>query len=128
MITRWFDALRVSAESRKKNRHEGSFIVYSHPLYQVFISFQFWSVCDRCGVPGEQVRFGLCYVHSRFLHVRYRLTNQTVASCGSEGVPVSFSRLKQRPEVEVKSCQVTCPPDPPLPSKLIALMAFLGYR
>ncbi|KAM4736747.1 Ig-like V-type domain-containing protein FAM187A [Anableps anableps] len=118
---------RVSTESKKKKRHRSSFIVYSHPLYQVFIGFQSWTVCDRCGVPGEQVRVGLCYVHSRFLQVRYRLNNETVASCGSEGVPMIFSHLKQGPKIEVKSCQVTCPPEPPPPSKVIALMAFLGY-
>uniref|UniRef100_A0A3B3TZA1 Family with sequence similarity 187 member A n=1 Tax=Poecilia latipinna TaxID=48699 RepID=A0A3B3TZA1_9TELE len=95
-----------------------SFIVYSHPMYKVFISFRSWSVCDRCGAPGEQVRIGLCYVYSRFLHVRYRLANQTVASCGSEGVPVSFSRINQEPKVEIRSCQVTCPPEPSPPSKL----------
>uniref|UniRef100_M4A4E0 Family with sequence similarity 187 member A n=1 Tax=Xiphophorus maculatus TaxID=8083 RepID=M4A4E0_XIPMA len=103
-----------------------SFVVYSHPMYKVFISFRSWSVCDRCGAPGEQVRIGLCYVHSRFLHVRYRLANQTVASCGSEGVPMSFSRINQGPKVEIRSCQVTCPPEPPPPSKVTALMAFLG--
>ncbi|MED6243454.1 hypothetical protein ATANTOWER_020344 [Ataeniobius toweri] len=118
---------RFSQESRKKIRYRGSFIIYSQPLYQVFISFQSWSVCDRCGVPGEQVRVGLCYVHSRFLHVRYRWANQTVASCGSEAVPTSFSLIKQGPKVEVKSCNVTCPNEAPPPSKLIALMAFLGY-
>uniref|UniRef100_A0A3B3XXS6 Ig-like domain-containing protein n=1 Tax=Poecilia mexicana TaxID=48701 RepID=A0A3B3XXS6_9TELE len=95
-----------------------SFVVYSHPMYKVFISYRSWSVCDRCGAPGEQVRIGLCYVYSRFLHVRYRLANQTVASCGSEGVPVSFSRINQEPKVEIRSCQVTCPPEPSPPSKL----------
>ncbi|XP_012735481.2 Ig-like V-type domain-containing protein FAM187A [Fundulus heteroclitus] len=118
---------RFSEERRKKKRYRGSLVTQSQPLYQVFISFQTWSVCDRCGVPGEQVRVGLCYIHSRFLHVRYRWANQTVASCGSEAVPVSFSRLKQGPKVEVRRCEVTCPPEPPPPSKLVALMAFLGY-
>uniref|UniRef100_A0A8C6S9E7 Ig-like domain-containing protein n=1 Tax=Neogobius melanostomus TaxID=47308 RepID=A0A8C6S9E7_9GOBI len=51
-----------------------------------FTSFQAWSVCDRCGPPGEQVRVGLCYVHSPYLHVRYRRANQTVVSCGSGAV------------------------------------------
>ncbi|XP_054912904.1 Ig-like V-type domain-containing protein FAM187A [Poeciliopsis prolifica] len=116
---------RVS--ERRKRRHRSSFVVSSHPMYKVFISFRPWSVCDRCGVPGEQVRVGLCYVHSRFLHVRYRVTNQTVASCGSEGVPESFSHINQGPKIEIRSCNVTCPPEPPPPSKLIALMEFLGY-
>ncbi|XP_038165084.1 Ig-like V-type domain-containing protein FAM187A [Cyprinodon tularosa] len=118
---------RVTQESRKSKRYRDSFIIHSHPLYQIFISFQSWSVCDRCGVPGEQVRVGLCYVHSQFLHVRYRWTNHTVASCGSEAVPASFSLLKQGPKVEVKGCMVTCPTEAPPPSKLIALMTFLGY-
>ncbi|KAM7411178.1 hypothetical protein PAMA_021252 [Pampus argenteus] len=102
----------------------------AQPLYRVFTSFRPWSVCDRCGVPGEQVRVGLCYVHSNFLHVRYRRANQTVASCGSGAVPRAFSRLKQSrvgAKLEFKSCQVTCPNKAPPPSKLQALMAFLGY-
>ncbi|XP_047464184.1 Ig-like V-type domain-containing protein FAM187A [Mugil cephalus] len=100
------------------------------PLYRVFTSFRPWSVCDRCGVPGEQVRVGLCNVHSRFLHVRYRRANQTVASCGSGAVPRAFSNLKQRnvgATLEVKGCQVTCASHGPPSSKLLALMAFLGY-
>ncbi|XP_040908529.1 Ig-like V-type domain-containing protein FAM187A [Toxotes jaculatrix] len=102
----------------------------TQPLYQVFTSFQPWSVCDRCGVPGEQVRVGLCHVHSHFLHVRYRRANQTVASCGSGAVPRAFGFLKQNrvgASLDVKSCQVTCPAQAPPSSKLLALMAFLGY-
>nr|XP_057907749.1 Ig-like V-type domain-containing protein FAM187A isoform X2 [Doryrhamphus excisus] len=81
-------------------------------LYRVFTAFRPWSRCDRCGVPGEQVRVGLCYVHSRFLHVRYRQANATVASCGSGAVPEAFGRLKRRrhgARLEVRSCHVTCP-------------------
>uniref|UniRef100_A0A8C6P3A8 Family with sequence similarity 187 member A n=1 Tax=Nothobranchius furzeri TaxID=105023 RepID=A0A8C6P3A8_NOTFU len=80
-------------------------------LYQVFTSFQPWSVCDRCGVPGEQVRVGLCYVRSRFLHVRYRQPNQTAASCGSGALPRAFqTQMSSRTgaRLEIKSCQVTC--------------------
>uniref|UniRef100_A0A8C6VS81 Family with sequence similarity 187 member A n=1 Tax=Nothobranchius furzeri TaxID=105023 RepID=A0A8C6VS81_NOTFU len=88
-------------------------------LYQVFTSFQPWSVCDRCGVPGEQVRVGLCYVRSRFLHVRYRQPNQTAASCGSGALPRAFqTQMSSRTgaRLEIKSCQVTCPTDAPPPS------------
>ncbi|XP_071331118.1 Ig-like V-type domain-containing protein FAM187A isoform X2 [Trachinotus anak] len=99
-------------------------------LYRVFTSFQPWSVCDRCGIRGEQVRVGLCYVHSNFLHIRYRWANQTVASCGSGAVPRAFGLLKKSrvgAKLEVESCQVTCPAQAPPSSKLLALMAFLGY-
>uniref|UniRef100_A0A3B4TRW6 Family with sequence similarity 187 member A n=2 Tax=Seriola dumerili TaxID=41447 RepID=A0A3B4TRW6_SERDU len=100
------------------------------PLYRVFTSFRPWSVCDRCGVPGEQVRVGLCYVHSNFLHIRYRWANQTVASCGSGAVPRTFRLQKQSRvwvKLEVKNCHVTCPAQAPPSSKLLSLMAFLGY-
>uniref|UniRef100_A0A3B3C2S7 Family with sequence similarity 187 member A n=1 Tax=Oryzias melastigma TaxID=30732 RepID=A0A3B3C2S7_ORYME len=101
-----------------------------HPLFKVFTSFQPWSQCDRCGVEGEQVRVGLCFVHSHFLHVRYRSNNQTVASCGSEAVPKAFTQLKQSkvgPKMEVRRCQVSCPTEAPPPSKLMAFVAFLGH-
>lgn len=103
----------------------------AQPLYRTFTSFQPWTVCDRCGVPGEQVRAGLCYVHSAFLHVRYRRANQTVTSCGSGGVPRAFGNLKKSrvvAKLEVKTCQVACPAKAPPSSKYLALMAFLGYR
>ncbi|XP_074538549.1 Ig-like V-type domain-containing protein FAM187A [Halichoeres trimaculatus] len=101
----------------------------ARPLYQVFTSFGPWSVCDRCGPPGEQVRVGLCYVQSRFLHVRYRRANQTVASCGSGAVPQAFGgvrRSRREAKLEVRSCQVPCPDPAPPPSKTLALMRFLG--
>ncbi|XP_026222799.1 Ig-like V-type domain-containing protein FAM187A isoform X2 [Anabas testudineus] len=101
------------------------------PLYRVFTSFQPWSACDRCGVPGEQVRVGLCYIQSNFLHVRYRQTNQTVASCGSGAVPQAFVDLKEGKvgaKLEVKGCQVTCPTQASPSSKLYSLMAFLGHN
>uniref|UniRef100_A0A3Q3L7T2 Family with sequence similarity 187 member A n=1 Tax=Mastacembelus armatus TaxID=205130 RepID=A0A3Q3L7T2_9TELE len=89
-----------------ERRRHGS----AQPLFQVFTSFQPWSACDRCGVSGEQVRVGLCYISSRFLHVRYSGTNHTVVSCGSGGVPRAFGLLKQgrvRAKLEVKSCYNT---------------------
>uniref|UniRef100_A0A3P9K7N6 Ig-like domain-containing protein n=1 Tax=Oryzias latipes TaxID=8090 RepID=A0A3P9K7N6_ORYLA len=106
---------------------EGKETANSHPLYKVFTSFQPWSQCDRCGVEGEQVRIGLCFVHSHILHVRYRWTNQSVASCGSEAVPRAFTQLKQRkvgPKMEVKSCQVACPTEAPPPSKVAQIKVF----
>uniref|UniRef100_A0A3B4GDM3 Family with sequence similarity 187 member B n=1 Tax=Pundamilia nyererei TaxID=303518 RepID=A0A3B4GDM3_9CICH len=90
-------------------------------LYRLFTSFQPWSVCDRCGVPGEQVRAGLCYIRSRFLNVRYRRANQTVVSCGSGAVPRAFGLKQSRvaAKLEVRSCRMTCPSQAP-PSKLSA--------
>ncbi|XP_040007717.1 Ig-like V-type domain-containing protein FAM187A [Xiphias gladius] len=121
---------RLTPENISKKLKERKRLSSAQPLYRVFTSYRPWSVCDRCGLPGEQVRVGLCYVHSNFLHVRYRRANQTVASCGSGAVPRSFGRLKQSrtgAKLEVKSCQVTCPAAAPPSSKLLALMAFLGY-
>ncbi|XP_062271239.1 Ig-like V-type domain-containing protein FAM187A [Scomber scombrus] len=122
---------RLASNSRvhkklKERKEPGS----NKPLYRVFTSFRPWSVCDRCGVPGEQVRVGLCYVHSNFLHVRYRRANQTVASCGSGAVPKAFRSLKQNrvdAKLEVKRCEVMCEKEAPPPSKLHAVMSFLGF-
>ncbi|XP_019722743.1 Ig-like V-type domain-containing protein FAM187A [Hippocampus comes] len=90
------------------------------PLYQVFTAFRPWSRCDRCGMQGEQVRVGLCYVRSRFLHVRYTRLNRTVVSCGSGAVPQAFSHLKGNragARLEVRGCNVTCPTEAPPTSK-----------
>ncbi|XP_035014415.2 Ig-like V-type domain-containing protein FAM187A [Hippoglossus stenolepis] len=120
---------RLAPERTGQKLMEIKSLSSSQPLYQVFTGFQPWTVCDRCGVRGEQVRVGLCYVRSQFLHVRYRRANQTVASCGSGAVPRAFGGLKQsraEAKLEVRSCQVTCPPRPPPSSKLLTLMAFFG--
>ncbi|XP_061907905.1 Ig-like V-type domain-containing protein FAM187A [Entelurus aequoreus] len=112
--------------SRKRRQRQRS----GEPLYRVFTTFRPWSRCDRCGLPGEQVRAGLCYVHSRFLHVRYQGTNRTVVSCGSEAVPEAFSRLKRsRPgaSLEIRSCHVTCPNEAPPPSVVDNIMVFVGH-
>lgn len=101
------------------------------PLYQVFTSFWPWSVCDRCGVRGEQTRVGLCYVKSDYLHVRYRWTSQTVASCGSSAVPQRFGLTQtnhQGAELGVRSCQVPCPPNSIPQPEHQALLEFLGYN
>ncbi|XP_075948647.1 Ig-like V-type domain-containing protein FAM187A [Anarhichas minor] len=122
---------RTPSEGMSKRRKETKGFGSTEPLYRVFTSFRPWSVCDRCGVPGEQVRAGLCYVHSQYLHLRYRRANQTVTSCGSGAVPRAFGQLKQsgvRAKLQVKSCQVTCQAQAPPSSKIIALMAFLGHN
>ncbi|XP_054636608.1 Ig-like V-type domain-containing protein FAM187A [Dunckerocampus dactyliophorus] len=121
-----------AAESKTIRMTEGRGPRSGQLLYQVFTAFHPWSRCDRCGVPGEQVRVGLCYVHSRFLHVRYRRANATVASCGSGAVPEAFSRLKRSrhgARLEVRSCHETCPHvEAPPPSKPDKFMVFSGSR
>ncbi|XP_077587957.1 Ig-like V-type domain-containing protein FAM187A isoform X1 [Stigmatopora nigra] len=84
----------------------------SGQLYQVFTTFRPWSRCDRCGILGEQIRVGLCYVRSRYLHVRYKWVQKNVVSCGSGAVPESFSHVKQKgtgARLEIRNCNVTCP-------------------
>ncbi|KAM3872265.1 Ig-like V-type domain-containing protein FAM187A [Diretmus argenteus] len=115
--------------SPRRKEQKAERLSSTQPMYQVFTSYRRWSVCDRCGVPGEQVRAGLCYVQSRFLHVRYRQANQTAASCGSGAVPKAFGlsqKTRGGAKMEVRGCRATCPPQAPPPSKLVALMAFLG--
>ncbi|XP_054466008.1 Ig-like V-type domain-containing protein FAM187A [Anoplopoma fimbria] len=122
---------RLPSKSISKKRKDRKGLGTTKPLYRVYTSFRPWSVCDRCGVAGEQVRVGLCYVHSHYLHVRYRRANQTVASCGSGAVPRAFGQLKWSTvgaKLEVKSCQVACQTEAPPSSKISALMAFLGYN
>uniref|UniRef100_A0A3P8VFD5 Family with sequence similarity 187 member A n=1 Tax=Cynoglossus semilaevis TaxID=244447 RepID=A0A3P8VFD5_CYNSE len=112
------------------NTTEKPRIISTKSMYQVFTHFRPWSVCDRCGVPGEQVRAGLCYVHSKYLHVRYRQTNQTAASCGSGAVPMAFGSLKHgqvEAGLEVKSCQVTCSNQTSSTSKLSTVMKFISF-
>lgn len=119
------DPSRATEEQREQQEN---IMEYTHPLYQVFTRLQSWSVCDRCGIPGEQVRVGLCYVRSRFLHVRYRWANQTIASCGSGALPGALKPPKQRPVLQVKSCEVPCTTKAPPPRNLLNLIPFLGYR
>uniref|UniRef100_H3D192 Ig-like domain-containing protein n=1 Tax=Tetraodon nigroviridis TaxID=99883 RepID=H3D192_TETNG len=99
--------------------------------YQLFTTFRPWSVCDRCGISGEQIRIGLCYIHSHTLHVRYRGAQQTIVSCGSGGVPKAIRRMKKSragAKMEVRSCQVICP-SPPVPSSRIgSLLSFIGLK
>ncbi|XP_053706544.1 Ig-like V-type domain-containing protein FAM187A isoform X1 [Synchiropus splendidus] len=99
--------------------------------YQLTIAQQPWSVCDRCGVPGEQVRFGVCYVQSKYLHVRYHGSRKKMLSCGSGAVPGDFTglrELKRAARVEVRVCNVTCPTPskPKSSSNMQAIKDFLG--
>ncbi|XP_040050470.2 Ig-like V-type domain-containing protein FAM187A [Gasterosteus aculeatus] len=122
---------RLPSESISQKNEERKRLVSTKPLYQVFTSFRPWSVCDRCGLPGEQVRVGLCYVHSHYLHVRFRRANQTVTSCGSGAVLRAFGRLRQSSvgaKLEVKSCEATCGDRASQSTKITALMAFLGLN
>lgn len=124
-------ASRLPSESISQKNEERKRLVSTKPLYQVFTSFRPWSVCDRCGLPGEQVRVGLCYVHSHYLHVRFRRANQTVTSCGSGAVLRAFGRLRQSSvgaKLEVKSCEATCGDRASQSTKITALMAFLGLK
>ncbi|XP_058230172.1 Ig-like V-type domain-containing protein FAM187A [Hemibagrus wyckioides] len=97
--------------------------------FRVFTSYWSWSVCDRCDVPGEQVRVGLCYVMSEYLQVRYLREIRNVTSCGSSAVPQRFglSGVDHGAELDVRSCETFCPPKPPLNPKRQALLEFLGY-
>jgi len=104
----------------------------ARPPFQVFTMYGGWGRCDRCGPPGEQVRVGLCYVHSPYLNVRYRTANQSVVSCGSGGVPRAFglSQRSKRPvtRLEVRVCHVTCPPQATPTSSMPSMMDILGIR
>ncbi|NXQ88378.1 F187A protein, partial [Nyctibius grandis] len=79
--------------------------------FSLFTTFWDWTTCDRCGVPGEQRRIGLCYVQSAQLNPRYRTAVPNVTSCGSRAVPSHFRRpvRLRRPEVAIRSCLTPCP-------------------
>ncbi|NWI98192.1 F187A protein, partial [Pitta sordida] len=85
---------------------------YKEEQFSLFTTFWDWTVCDRCGVRGEQRRIGLCFVQSPQLSPRYRTSLPNVTSCGSRAVPSRFRRLflLRRPEVAVRSCLAPCPP------------------
>lgn len=97
--------------------------------FRVFTSYRPWSVCDRCDVRGEQVRVGLCYVTSEYLHVRYLREGRNVTSCGSPAVPPRFglSGVYYGAELNVRSCESFCPPKPAPNPQRQALLEFLGY-
>lgn len=97
----------------------------------MFTSFRPWSVCDRCGIPGEQIRIGLCYMRSHVLHVRYQGAQQRVASCGSGGVPKAFRHVKKGragAKMEVRSCERTCPSPSTPQSRVGSLLSFIGLK
>lgn len=98
------------------------------PRYIVFNRYWRWSSCDRCGVPGELTRVGLCYLRSDHLNVRYRTSQRGVASCGSPAVPRTFQLDDSLTgaKLEVRECQVPCPPEARLPSKEAAIFEFLS--
>ncbi|XP_048848259.1 Ig-like V-type domain-containing protein FAM187A [Brienomyrus brachyistius] len=98
------------------------------PHYIVFNRYRRWSVCDRCGVPGELTRVGLCYLRSDYLNVRYKTYKRGIASCGSPAVPRRFQLdgSLTGAKLEVRECQVPCPPAPRVPPKEKAILEFLG--
>ncbi|XP_078496787.1 Ig-like V-type domain-containing protein FAM187A [Lissotriton helveticus] len=78
--------------------------------FSVFTTFWDWTICDRCGVRGEQRRIGMCYVKSEYLFTRYRKALQNVASCGSAAVPGRFKRMMiaRKTEILIRSCTMPC--------------------
>ncbi|XP_035255056.1 Ig-like V-type domain-containing protein FAM187A [Anguilla anguilla] len=101
--------------------------------YRTFTSFWPWSVCDRCGVRGEQTRVGLCYLQSDYLSVRYvrGQSSRAAAPCGSAAVPARFrlgeARGKEGAELAVRDCHAPCPPEPAATVERETLLEFLGY-
>ncbi|KAL7860884.1 hypothetical protein AOLI_G00172330 [Acnodon oligacanthus] len=98
--------------------------------FQVFASHWPWSVCDRCGVRGEQTRVGLCCVMSEHLQVRYLHKSSNVTSCGSSAVPLSFGLANSGygAELVVRDCHTPCPPKrATISPEKKALLDFLGY-
>ncbi|XP_072269831.1 Ig-like V-type domain-containing protein FAM187A [Pyxicephalus adspersus] len=90
---------------------------HEHPLphlitkhFTAFTAFWDWGTCDRCDVPGEQRSVGLCYVTSRYLDPRFKMTENGVASCGSDAVPKNFKGelSDRRPEIYIRNCQSPC--------------------
>ncbi|XP_056608591.1 Ig-like V-type domain-containing protein FAM187A [Triplophysa dalaica] len=97
--------------------------------FHVFTSYRPWSKCDRCDIQGEQVRVGLCYVKTNYLHVRYHSESDPVAPCGSRAIPQQFglSGSAYGAEVHVRSCHAPCPPKPKTSQERQALLKFLDY-
>uniref|UniRef100_UPI00398F2EB1 Ig-like V-type domain-containing protein FAM187A n=1 Tax=Pristiophorus japonicus TaxID=55135 RepID=UPI00398F2EB1 len=78
--------------------------------YKIFTSYWDWTVCDRCGVRGEQRRIGLCYIRSPYLYFRYSKSVADVVSCGSAAVPRRYRHVlkRRKAEIMVRSCFVPC--------------------
>ncbi|XP_062841029.1 Ig-like V-type domain-containing protein FAM187A [Trichomycterus rosablanca] len=96
--------------------------------FWVFTNFWPWSVCDRCGTPGEQIRIGLCYVMSQHLQVRYLRRVSNISSCGSSSVPQRFglSGGAYGAELSIRTCKIACPPQTTNPQHQ-ALLEFLSH-
>ncbi|XP_018620015.2 Ig-like V-type domain-containing protein FAM187A [Scleropages formosus] len=97
-------------------------------FYRVFTNYSEWTVCDRCGVPGEQMRTGLCYLSSPYLHVRYKSMSEGVNSCGSPAVPERFQlAVRERgAELEVRDCEIPCSAQPIPPQELSSVLVLLA--
>ncbi|XP_043091868.1 Ig-like V-type domain-containing protein FAM187A [Puntigrus tetrazona] len=104
-------------------------IIMKTEKFQVFTRYGLWSKCDRCDVWGEQMRVGLCYIKSIYLHVRYQRESVTEAPCGSSAVPRQFglSGSSYGAKLEVRNCHSPCPPKPTTSSERQALMKFLEF-
>ncbi|XP_063281963.1 Ig-like V-type domain-containing protein FAM187A [Pelobates fuscus] len=78
--------------------------------FKVFTLFWDWTICDRCNVRGEQRRVGLCYIQSKYLYPRYRITEENVAACGSGAVDSRFKMYlaDRKPELAIRSCDAPC--------------------
>ncbi|XP_038621011.1 Ig-like V-type domain-containing protein FAM187A [Tachyglossus aculeatus] len=99
---------------------------------RLFTAFWEWTRCDRCGVPGEQWRLGLCYLQGSGLSARYRQSLPDVVSCGSRAVPRELRATAHGwpPELAIRSCRVPCPQKPHRRSRpqLADVLAKLGSR
>ncbi|XP_012658331.1 Ig-like V-type domain-containing protein FAM187A [Otolemur garnettii] len=94
----------------------------------IFTTFWEWTPCDRCGVRGEQWRFGLCYLQSPDLSPRYRKTVPDVVSCGSQAVS-SKLRTEVRhhtPELLVRSCVVPCRKKEKIQKGVLAIFSYVS--
>uniref|UniRef100_A0A3B3TC22 Family with sequence similarity 187 member A n=1 Tax=Paramormyrops kingsleyae TaxID=1676925 RepID=A0A3B3TC22_9TELE len=120
-----FEGVSVIDTAKNPSTSRGS---EQSPHFIVFNRYWRWSVCDRCGVPGELTRVGLCYLRSDYLNIRYRTSKRGIASCGSPAVPRRFQLDDSLTgaKLEVRECQVPCPAEPRLPSKEAAILEFLS--
>ncbi|KAE8583917.1 hypothetical protein XENTR_v10020745 [Xenopus tropicalis] len=91
------------------DKEENPLPEYNTNEFLAYTSFREWSPCDRCGVRGEQRKFGLCYVSSQYINPRYQIKGDDV-SCGSDAVPKRFKPLiaNRTAEIFIRSCKVPC--------------------
>ncbi|XP_069488930.1 Ig-like V-type domain-containing protein FAM187A [Ambystoma mexicanum] len=102
--------------------------------FTAFTTFWDWTICDRCGVRGEQRRIGLCYLKSSYLFTRYGMATENIASCGSGSVPNRFKRTMtaRKTEILIRSCTMSCSPKPKhlikdfLVQKITSMVSKLG--